>query len=142
MKSMNCLWIILLLSCFGGCNNNGGRSGNCGCSNNGGRSGNCCDNDDCGGRDGQRNRCRRAVEKAVDECGSERAVMRALRDRDGDCKPEKPGCPEAREERAERRMERMADNNSCDVPGMNPPHWQDFPEVSRSSSREDCGCDS
>lgn len=120
---MNCLWIILLLSCFGGC----------GCSNNGRRGGDCCDNG-CGndnrGGCGQRNRCRRAVEKAVDECGSERAVMNTLKDRDGGCMPEKPCRPEPRE------------NNSCDVPGMNPPHWQDFPEVSRSSSHDDCGCDS
>lgn len=134
MKNMNCLWIILLLSCFGGCGNN------CGCNNNGRRGDNCSDNDNCSGRGGQRNRCRRAVERAVDECGSERAVMRNLQDRD--CMPEKPGRPEAREERAERRMERMADNNSCDVSGMNPSHWQDFPEVSRSSSHDDCGCDS
>lgn len=111
-----------MLSCFGGCGNR------CGCNNNDGRSGDCCDNSNRGGRCEQRSRCRRAVEKAVDECGSERAVMNTLKDHDGDCMPEKPCRPETRE------------NNSCDVPGMNPPHWQDFPEVSRSSSRDDCGC--
>ncbi|MCM1217562.1 MAG: hypothetical protein NC331_10315 [Lachnospiraceae bacterium] len=127
---MNCLWIILLLSCFGGCGwNQGGGRGSDRC---------CDDNGGCSGG-GQRNRCRRAVDNAVDECGSERAVMRTLneRDRDCDCGSEKPGCPEAREERGGR----MADNNSCDVPNMNPPRWQDFPEVSRSSSHDDCGCD-
>lgn len=83
------------------------------------------------------------MERAVNECGSERAVMRTLKDRDHDCdcRPEKPDCADVREERAERRAERMADNNSCDVPNMNPSRWQDFPEVSRSSSRDDCGCD-
>ncbi|MCM1540355.1 MAG: hypothetical protein NC121_03750 [Blautia sp.] len=79
------------------------------------------------------------MENAVDECGSERAVMRTLKERDNDCgcKPENPVCPEAREGRGDR----MAENNSCDVPNMNPPRWQDFPEVSRSSSNDDCGCD-
>ena len=125
VKYMNCLWIILLLACFGGCGNNGGCGSNSGRSNGGRNNNNSCGCD--GG--GQRNRCSRAVENAVDECGSERAVMRTLRERDGDCRPEMPSCPEARE------------NNSCDVPGMNPPHWQDFPEVSRGSSRDDCGCD-
>lgn len=79
------------------------------------------------------------MERAVDECGSERAVREALKERDRDCdcdcKPDKPDCGDAREDRMER-------NNSCDVPNMNPPRWQDFPEVSRSSSRDDCGCDS
>lgn len=69
--------------------------------------------------------------------------MKALKDRDRDCDCD-CGCgserAEAREERAERRGERMVDK-SCDVPNMAPPHWQDFPEVSRSSSRDDCGCD-
>lgn len=121
---------------LGGCSNNCGRSNN--------RRGS---DDDCGcDRDGQRNGCRRAVERAVDECGSERAVMRTLKERDDDCdcRQERSDRAEAREERAERRAERaerMADNNSCDVSGMNPPRWQDFPEVSRSSSRDDCGCD-
>ena len=81
------------------------------------------------------------MERAVNECGSEREVMRNLKERARDCEC-RPGCADEREERAERRAERMGDNNSCDVPGMNPPRWQDFPEVSRSSSRDDCGCDS
>ena len=80
----------------------------------------------------------------MDECGSEKAVMKALKEREHDCgcSKEKPDCAEAREERAERRAERaerMADN-SCGVSGMMPPHWKDFPEVSRPSSHDDCGC--
>lgn len=127
-----------MLSCFGGC------GGNCGCGNGCGRDNNCCGSDNCGcDRDRQRNGCRRAVERAVNECGSERAVMKKLKERERDC-DRRPDCDCAgeREERSERRGERMADNNSCDAPNMNPPHWQDFPEVSRSSSRDDCGCDS
>lgn len=107
-----------------------------------------CDNCDCGcGRNRESGRCRRAVERAVDECGSERAVARALndRDRDCDCAEERAERAEARAERAERRAdraERIADqNNSCDVPGIIPPHWQEYSGVSRSSSHDDCGCD-
>ncbi len=125
---MNCLWIILLLSCFGGCG--------CNCGTGCGR-----DNNGCGGcgRDRQKRRCRNAVEKAVGECGSERAVLKTLKERDNDCgcSAEKQECAEAREERAERHM----GNNSCDVPGMMPPHWKDFPEVSRSSSHDGCDCE-
>lgn len=137
VKSMNCLWIILLLSCFGGCgwNLNSGCGSNCGC--NGGRNNGCCGSDsrDCG-KDRQRNRCRRAVDKAVEECGGERAVMRTLKGHDCDCAAD---CRDMRETRVERE-DRMSDNNSCDVPGMNPPRWQDFPEVSSSPVHDDCGC--
>lgn len=111
--------------------------------NNRGRDNNRRGNGSCGcDRDEHERRCERAVEKAVSECGSERAVMRTLKDRDNDC-----DCmsgrerAEAREERAERRAERTVKNNGCDDSGMAPSRWQDFPEVSRSSSRDDCGCD-
>ena len=96
---MNCLWIILLLSCFGG--NTFGRSGG----------------SDCGYDRSRRSRCQNAVENAVNQCGSERAVERALNERDN--------------------------NEGCgrDITGTNPPHWQDFPGVASANSREDCGCE-
>ena len=77
------------------------------------------------------------MENAVNECGSERAVERALNERGNDgcgCEDERMG----RGERAERFSEQV---NVRDFSGTNPSHWQDFPSVASSNSREDCGCD-
>ena len=109
-----------MLSCFGG--NTFGRSGGSGCDSNQSR----------------RSRCQDAVENAVNQCGSERAVERALNERDND---DGCGCEDVRSGRSER-AERFSDNiNSRDISGTNPPHWQDFPGVASANSREDCGCD-
>ena len=124
VRSMNCIWIILLLACSGGCGGNGNRS-NCGNSN-------CNDNynstrygnsGSCGN-----NSCRNAVENAVNECGSEGAVARVLRDMDQDC-----GCLG----RSERNSEQ---NNGCNASGVSPSHWQDFPSVASADTGDDCGC--
>lgn len=119
-----------MLSCFGG-----GGFGLRGCSDNCG----CDNNRRSSERAGVRNLrdrdcgcdCACESERERAEAREERAERRAER-------------AEAREERAERRAERAerrADNNSCDASDMVPPRWQDFPGVSHSSPRDDCGCD-
>ena len=104
-----------MLSCFGG--NTFGWSGE----------------NDCGCNQGRRSRCRDAVDNAINECGSERAVERVLNERDND----RCGCADERMGRAER-TERFSEQiGSRDISGANPSHWQDFPSVASSNSCED-----
>nr|WP_300835451.1 hypothetical protein [uncultured Acetatifactor sp.] len=127
---MNCIVLLLLLSCCGGWGNDCGCGNRCGCGN--GRD--CCGrqehrhgchekerpcSDGCGARDGRRERP--CCEPYDDGCGRERPR----------CEPCDDGC--GREER----------DCGCDAPssGMIPPPWQDYPKFPRRDNGEDCGCE-
>ncbi len=105
---MNCIILLLLLGCCGGWRYGGG---------------NCCGerNVNCGGRRGSRERC-----NFKEECGRERSQ--------GDC-----GC---REERGERDRNDCGcareERERCDVPGMIPPPWQEYPGFSHRDKGDDC----
>lgn len=110
---MNCIILLLLLSCCGGW-------GGSGCAM-------TC-NDNCCGRGGST--CGRDMDKRKPD-------RRDFRERHGDCgcKEERPGrdecdcgCPKKEHE-------------SCDVPGMIPPPWQEYPAFPRRDNREDCDSD-
>lgn len=145
---MNCIILLFLLGCCGGwgngrgncCCNNGcrGNDNDCGCRQNGCRNGrnreNCCredsvrdgcgcqeerhchKEDDCGCREERRR-------NREDDCGCQRE-RHHHKEEDCDCQEERNRCGcEARE--------------SCDVPGMVPPPWQDYPPFPRRDNRED-----
>lgn len=72
------------------------------------------------------------MDNAVNECGSERAVERALNERNNDgcgCGDERSG----RSDRAERFSEQIGGR---DFSGENPSRWQDFPSVASANSCE------
>ena len=136
-RFMNCIFLLLLLSCCGGWGN--------GCCGDSCRGNGCCRNDDrgngCGCREtGRGNR--------MDGCcdGRDRAD-RGCGDRDHDrhhesrhsepcCREQERPCPEpepcgcAREERA----------CDCDGPssGIIPPPWQEYPRFPRRDNGENC----
>lgn len=99
---MNCIILLLLLSCCGW----GGNTG-CGC---GCRRSGCCGDA----------RPRREEKPERRECGRQ---PRPDREDEG-C-----GCGGSRKE-----------NEHCDMPGMIPPPWQEYPGFPRRD--EGCGCDS
>ncbi len=123
---MNCIFLLLLLGCYGGCGNGRGCGNGCGCWN----GMDCCGRPERGGchehRHHRHEKEKPCCEPRNDGCGG--------RD-DGRerpcCEPEPCGC--AREER----------ECGCDAPssGIIPPPWQDYPRFPRRDNGEDCGCE-
>ncbi len=119
---MNCIVLLFLLGCCGGWGNRSGcGTGNCGC----GCGNDCCGNDrDRGRRDG----C----------CGNGRDVRGLPCDRGTPGRGRDCGCME------EHRHEHddcgcAADvRESCEVPGMIPPPWQEYPGFHHRDGGEDC----
>lgn len=121
-KRMNCIILLLLLSCCGGCGSD------CGCGNN-------CRPvrrmaDGCGTGTGRRESGRRPEPCGCEErrpcrepepCGCEE--NRPCRE------PEPCGCEENRPCR---------EPEPCDNPGMIPPPWQEYPKFPRRNGCEDC----
>ncbi len=113
---MNCIILLLLLSCCGGW----GNGGTC-C--NAGNNVNCC------GRENRRDRgmCGRGPDRRPEECG---------------CAEEKPSCENRDRDCDCERNERERERENCDVSGMVPPPWQEYPGLSRRDNRDDNDCDS
>lgn len=115
---MNCIIVLLLLSCCGGWGSNGcGISDNCGCNS----------NRECGCRNSRGHSCRRESEGRNNEGRGCEPVM-PFRDHhermSEDC-----GCGQP-------------DDKNCDGPGMIPPPWQEYPQFPRRGGGETCDCES
>lgn len=119
---MNCIILLFLLGCCGGWGNGCGRTGNCGC---GGRSG--CGGQNCGRMGNMRNcGCREEEQRQEDgDCGCEESHDHHHHHHHHEQEEEGCGC-----ERNER--------ESCDVPGMIPPPWQEYPSFPRRDNQDNC----
>lgn len=116
---MNCIILLLLLSCCSGWGNGGG----------------CCNgwnnNDGCGDCG-----CRVPVRRAPERRGPER--------RGADRRPDECCCEEEKHSRDNcgcEKEERERERESCEVQGMIPPPWQEYPGFPRRESRSDENCD-
>lgn len=123
---MNCIILLFLLGCCGGWGNGCGRS--CGCHSCG------CDCDRCG--DGGRGNCGCG---RADDCrgnGRGRGTMPGCCDRrDSD---RRGGCEEEHHHKHEDCGCAADSRESCGVPGMIPPPWQEYPGFSHRDDRDDC----
>lgn len=109
---MNCIILLLLLGCCGGWGNDGCSCAACG--------DNGCRRGVCRGRMTERRDCGRG-EPCGRDCDRDRGRGEPCgRDCDRDC-----GCAQD-------------DRESCDVPGMIPPPWQEYPKFPRRDRGEDC----
>ncbi len=135
---MNCIFILLLLSC---CGNNGG----CGCGCDRGRG---ITERDCDDRHGHHGRGERRPSGPDCGCGERRPAGP-----DCGCEERRPagpdcGCEErrfpgpkpdrdcAREGAREMREEQQ--ERSCDISDMIPPPWKDYPPMPK---HDDCDCE-
>lgn len=150
---MNCIILLLLLGCCGGWGNDG-----CGRMTN---RGNCCGREACCNkmpdrrdRDcDRREPCGRDCDRDCDREDS----CRGDRDRDCDrgdsCRGDRGRDCDRRESCGRERENRQDDccceersacgcaqdeRESCDVPGMIPPPWQEYPRFPRRDRGEDC----
>lgn len=140
-KCMNCIILLLLLSCCGGCGGDRGCGNNCRPVRREDRMEDC----GCGTGTGRRESGRRESGRRPEPCGCEE--RRSCRE------PEPCGCEERRPCREqepcgceERRPCREPEpcrcdereREGCDSPGMIPPPWQEYPKFPRRNDCEDC----
>lgn len=112
---MNCIILLFLLGCCGGWGNG------------------CCGRG-CGGR-------RSCGCDHVDErCGSgrERGAMPGCCDRRDSGRRNDCGCEEERRHEHEDCGCAADARESCEVPGMIPPPWQEYPRFSHRQDKDDC----
>lgn len=111
---MNCIILLFLLSCCGGWGNGG-----CCC----GRNNNCCPDcrraSNCCGKEP----IRPLSDRKQDDCGCEEESHSP---HDNDC-----GCESNERER-----------ECCDVSGMVPPPWQEYPSFPRRDNKNEGDCES
>lgn len=109
---MNCIILLFLLGCCGGWGNGCRGMGSCGCAGRNIREGQCC------GRTEERGNC---------GCREERRH----------CKEEGCGCEDRHSHEEDCGCERR-ERESCAVPGMIPPPWQEYPGFPRRDEKDDC----